>query len=89
MPCLSLRRTNSAQLPAVGERRKYCNEENSRLVSEFEKLSAGEWLLRHYAMSEEDYAKDPTRNRLAVLLTRTNYMSYYLGQINLAVESFV
>jgi uncharacterized damage-inducible protein DinB len=79
----------SAQLPAVEDLKKYWNEVNSRLVSEFEKISAGEWLLRHNAMSEEDYAKDPTRNRLAVLLNRTNHMSYHLGQINLAVESFV
>jgi hypothetical protein len=28
---------------------------------------------------EEDDAKDPTRNRLAVLLSRTNHMSYHLG----------
>jgi len=55
------------------------------LLSEFENLSADEWLLRHYAMSEDDYAQEPTRNRLAVLLSRTNHMSYHLGQINLAM----
>jgi hypothetical protein len=43
-------------------------------------------LRRHNAVSEEDYAKDPTRNRLAVLLSRTNHMSYHLGQITLALK---
>jgi len=74
----------SAQLPAVQELKQYWSEVNSRLLSQFRNLSPDEWLLRHYAMSEEDYAKEPTRNRLAVLLSRTNHMSYHLGQINLA-----
>jgi hypothetical protein len=75
-----------AQLPAGGELRKYWDEVNGKLLSQFASLSADEWLQRHYAMSEEDYAKDPTRNRLAVLLSRTNHMSYHLGQITLAVK---
>jgi hypothetical protein len=35
---------------------------------------------------EEDDAKDTTQNRLAVLLSRTNHMSYHLGQITLALK---
>jgi uncharacterized damage-inducible protein DinB len=75
-----------AQLPAAGELRKYWHEVNGKLLSQFASLSADEWLQRHYAVSEEDYAKDPTRNRLAVLLSRTNHMSYHLGQIILALK---
>jgi uncharacterized damage-inducible protein DinB len=75
-----------AQLRPVEELRKYWEEVNSKLLSQFATLSANEWLLRHYSMSEEDYAKDPTRNRLAVLLSRTNHMSYHLGQITLALK---
>jgi hypothetical protein len=75
-----------AQLPPVAELRKYWDEVNGKLLSQFASLSADEWLQRHYAMSEEDYAKDPTRNRLAVLLSRTNHMSYHLGQITLALK---
>ena len=75
-----------AQLPPVGELRKYWDEVNGKLLSQFATLSADEWLQRHYAMSEEDYAKDPARNRLAVLLSRTNHMSYHLGQITLALK---
>ena len=75
-----------AQLPAVGELRKYWDEVNAKLLSQFAILCADEWLQRHYAMSEEDYAKDPTRNRLAVLLSRTNHLSYHLGQITLALK---
>jgi uncharacterized damage-inducible protein DinB len=75
-----------APLHAVGELREYWDEVNGKLLSQFASLSEDEWLQRHYAMSEEDYAKDPTRNRLAVLLSRTNHMSYHLGQITLALK---
>jgi uncharacterized damage-inducible protein DinB len=75
-----------AQLPPTAELRKYWDEVNGKLLSQFESLSPDEWLQRHYAMSEEDYAKDSARNRLAVLLSRTNHMSYHVGQITLAVK---
>ena len=74
------------QLPPVTELRKYWDEVNGKLVSQFATLSENEWLQRHNAVSEEDYTKDPTRNRLAVLLSRTNHMSYHLGQITLALK---
>jgi uncharacterized damage-inducible protein DinB len=77
---------SAAQLPSVGDLRRYWEEVNGKLLSQFETLSESEWLQRHYAMSEEDYAIDPTRNRLAVLLSRTNHMSYHLGQMTLAVK---
>jgi uncharacterized damage-inducible protein DinB len=74
------------QLPAASDLKRYWQEVNRKLLSQFEELSADEWLQRHRAMSEEDYAKNPARNRLAVLLSRTNHTSYHLGQALLAVE---
>lgn len=77
---------SGAPLTAAGDLRKYWNEVNGKLLSEFATLSENEWLQRHRSMSEEDYVKDPTRNRLAVLLSRTNHLSYHLGQITLALK---
>jgi hypothetical protein len=77
----------AGRLPSAGELKKYWDEVNGKLLSQFESLSADEWLQRHRAISEEDYAKDPTRNRLAVLLNRTNHTSYHLGQVILAPNS--
>ena len=74
------------QLPPAGELRSYWEGVNGKLLSQFATLSAVQWLQRHHAVSEEDYAKDPSRNRLAVLLSRTNHMSYHLGQITLALK---
>ena len=58
-------------------------EVNERLFKGFTSLSAADWLKKHSAVSEEAFAKEPLRNRLAVLLTRTNHLAYHLGQMAL------
>ena len=75
-----------AEIPSAGQLKQYWDEVNGELFSQFQNLSPDEWLLRHRAMSEEDYAKDPARNRLAVLLNRTNHLSYHVGQVTLALQ---
>jgi hypothetical protein len=75
-----------AEIPSAGQLKQYWDEVSGELLSQFQNLSPDEWLLRHRAMSEEDYAKDPARNRLAVLLNRTNHLSYHVGQVTLALE---
>src|SRR5258705_2720675 len=76
----------AAQLPSASELKKYWDEVNGKLLSHFEGIAPDEWLLQHHAMSEEDYAKDPTRNRLAVLISRSKHASYHLGQAMLAAK---
>jgi hypothetical protein len=56
------------------------SEVNSRLTAAFEKLTPAQWLQKHTAVSEEDFAKDPTRNRLAVLMSRTGHAAFHTGQ---------
>jgi hypothetical protein len=53
------------------------------LTEALERLRPENWLEKRTAVSDEDFAKDPSRNRLAVVLSRTNHMSYHLGQIML------
>src|SRR5271170_1061493 len=53
---------------------------NDKLTAAFEKLTPEEWLQKHTAVSDEDFAKDPTRNRLAILLSRTSHAAFHSGQ---------
>jgi hypothetical protein len=53
---------------------------NESLWAAFVKLSASEWVERHTAVSEQDFAREPHRNRFTVLLSRTGHLSYHLGQ---------
>jgi hypothetical protein len=59
---------------------------NAELWNGFEKMSWSDWVQRHSAVSEEDFAKDALRNRFAILLSRTNHLSYHLGQALLALK---
>jgi hypothetical protein len=54
---------------------------NTALTGGLEKFTAEDWLRRHTAVSEEDFRKDPSRNRFAVLLNRTSHAAFHTGQI--------
>jgi hypothetical protein len=69
-----------AKLPTTEEIKKSWNEVNSRLFAGLESLSPTQWLERHSSVSEEDFAKDPSRNRFAILLSRTAHIAFHVGQ---------
>ena len=60
------------------------DEVNERLWAGFCKLSPSDWLQKHTAVSEEDFVREPHRNRFAVLLGRTAHLAYHFGQAALA-----
>ena len=70
-----------SNLPAVEELRSHWKKINEALSQQFRPMEAEEWLQRHTAVSEEDFAKEPHRNRLNVLLSRTSHLQYHLGQL--------
>ena len=69
------------QMPSVNELRIYWKEINGALYSIIDKLPAQEWFTRHTAVSEEDFKKEPHRNKLNIILNRTNHQAYHLGQL--------
>jgi hypothetical protein len=69
-----------AEIPSAESVRKAWREVNDRLIEGFASLSAADWLKKHGAVLEQDFAREPLRNRLAVLLSRTNHLAYHLGQ---------
>ncbi len=69
-----------ADIPSHEHVRRAWNAANAALRKGFETMSWSDWVHRHSAVSEQDFAKDPSRNRFAILLSRTNHLSYHLGQ---------
>jgi len=70
-------------LPPLAELRQSWKDLNARLTALFEQLTPAEWLERHALVSEEDFAKEPHRNRLAIFLSRVGHTAYHLGQLKL------
>lgn len=75
-----------ATIPSLGELRLKWETQQSVLNKHFNSLEPHQWLERHTAVSEADFAAEPHRNRLNVLLSRTSHMGYHLGQLNLFPE---
>jgi len=75
-----------AGIPSHEEVHRAWNVVNAELWKGFEKMSWSDWVQRHSAVSEEDFVKDASRNRFSILLSRTNHLSYHLGQAVLALK---
>jgi hypothetical protein len=54
---------------------------SEELGNAFKSWSEADWLSRHMAVSEEDFKKEPHRNRLNVMLSRVEHKASHLGQI--------
>ncbi|MBC7890478.1 MAG: DinB family protein [Ferruginibacter sp.] len=74
------------EMPSADELKKYRNEINLKLSSHINQLQPGEWFAKHTAVSTEDFDRAPHRNRLNILVNRTNHLSYHLGQLALLVK---
>jgi hypothetical protein len=77
---------SKVDIPSHEQVRRAWDVVNAELWKGFETMSPSDWLARHTAVSEEDFAKDPSRNRFAILLSRTNHLSYHLGQAVLGLK---
>ena len=73
----------SVELPKAKEIRDIWKNSNSKLAEHFNKLSPDQWFERHTSVSPEDFAKEPHRNRINVVLGRINHMQYHIGQVAL------
>ena len=67
--------------PSPNELKSTWKDISAHLAEAFLSLRAIDWLERHSSVSEEDFAKEPHRNRLAILLSRTGHLSYHTGQL--------
>jgi hypothetical protein len=74
------------EYPSVESLKKYWKAINEKLLSTFNAFSVDDWFGRHTSVSEEDFAKEPHRNKLNVLLNRTSHQSYHLGQLILLTK---
>ena len=67
--------------PSIAELKAYWNNVNEALRQHFDNMQTATWFTRHMSVSEEDFAKEPHRNKLNILINRTNHQSYHLGQM--------
>jgi DinB superfamily len=67
-------------LPSAKEVKAAWDEVHERLRVDMAKLTPAEWVERHAVVSEEDFVKEPHRNRFTLLQGRTAHLGFHLGQ---------
>jgi hypothetical protein len=71
----------TVELPSGAVVKAAWKEVHGRMKVELAKLTPAEWVERHAVVSEEDFAKEPHRNRFTMLLGRTAHLGFHLGQV--------
>lgn len=72
-----------AEIPAVATLRALWDKQNNMLQAKFAALTESEWFAKHTAVSAEDFVKEPHRNKLNIIITRTSHLQYHSGQLAL------
>lgn len=66
---------------SVSELKNYWMEVNAKLNAYFIQMPPEDWFQKHNSISATDFEKEPHRNRLNVMISRTNHMEYHRGQL--------
>jgi hypothetical protein len=80
------RTVTDAELPSSADLKRMWDEVHESLNAGIGAFTAEDWARKHTVVSDEDFAKNPLRNRLAILLSRTSHIAYHLGQCALAKD---
>ncbi len=70
-----------ADLPPTAELRAQWAAQIEKTSALFAGLTPDEWFTRHASITPEDFATQPHRNRLNVVLVRTIHLSNHRGQL--------
>ncbi|MFC0776252.1 DinB family protein [Terrimonas alba] len=68
-------------MPPVSALKEKLQKVTAELAAHFQACTADEWLSRHMAISPEDFVNEPHRNKLNVVISRTNHLANHLGQM--------
>ena len=70
-----------AKFPEISQLKAQWKEINEALASHIQKLKTDQWFERHNSVSEEDFKKEPHRNKLNVLINRAGHLASHYGQL--------
>ena len=69
------------EMPTATTLKSNLKEINEVLSTSFNNLPAEQWFSRHTAVSEFDFISQPYRNKLNIIINRSNHMAYHVGQL--------
>jgi hypothetical protein len=72
--------------PSLLEVKNYWHSVNAKITEHINQMTFSDWFTKHASVSVEDFTKEPHRNKLNILINRTNHTSNHLGQMNYLVK---
>lgn len=69
------------ETPSLSDLKTYWHTVNDALTQHIHKVQPNDWFTRHNAVSQEDFIREPHRNKLNILINRANHQSYHVGQL--------
>jgi hypothetical protein len=82
-PCVKMPDREDAVIPDAQSLRSAWTNQCAALEVLFNKFTAEQWFEKHTAVTAEDFLKEPHRNKLNIVVTRTSHLQYHLGQLRL------
>jgi len=73
----------TTEIPSAATLRTFWTLQCETLKQKFDQLKPEDWFEKHTAVSAEDFAKEPYRNKLNIIVTRTSHLQYHMGQLRL------
>jgi hypothetical protein len=80
-PFIKLADNLDTKMPSILELRTYWTNQCEILKQKFDALTTNQWFDKHTAVSQEEFEKEPHRNKLNIIITRTSHLQYHLGQL--------
>lgn len=80
-PFIKLADNLDTKMPSILELRTYWTNQCKILKQKFDALTTNQWFDKHTAVSQEEFEKEPHRNKLNIIITRTSHLQYHLGQL--------
>lgn len=71
----------TAQIPPAAALRGIWTKQCEALQQKFDAMQPEAWFEKHTAVSAEDFANEPHRNKLNIIITRTSHLQYHSGQM--------
>jgi hypothetical protein len=56
-------------------------EVDGTLSSALNAWTPTDWLAKHTSVSDEDFAREPHRNRMSIVLSRNTHLAFHYGQV--------
>ena len=81
VPFLTSPDKSGHEFPSAAQLRQYWQDVRVKLDGHMAAMQPSEWFEKHSTVSAEDFEKEPHRNKLNVLMSRTNHLANHLGQL--------